>query len=390
MNNPFLATVCLNNFLTRGEVICLDNNTEKYRVLLLGPNVNAVSGVSTHLNQILNSKLSKDFIIKHFQIGSQGRDESLFGRSLRVLISPIQLYIQLLFFRPQILHLNTSLEWKSFWRDYLYLLVAIISPAKTVYQVHGGNLSAFVERHKIINIFIKRAFRLPKAIVAISTIEGAKYSQLAKTNKLFFVPNAIDLNDFCEKNCRNNNSEFIKLMYIGRLAEDKGVYDIIDAISILSKKKINYKFKLSIAGSGPEENKLKDKVKKLNIVDKVEFVGSLFGNKKIQFLCEADIFLFPTFHEEGLPYSILESLAAGTMVITTKIGGNIDVIRDGIEGFFVEPNNPEMLASKISNCCNDKELIKSMSINCRIRANENYGINRMVEQFREVYNYVAS
>lgn len=368
----------------------MNNNQKKYRVLLLGPSLNAVSGVSTHINQILNSKLSNNYTINHFQVGSQGRNESLFGRSIRVFISPVQLYFQLLIFRPHILHLNTSLEWKSFWRDYLYLIVAKFSSTKTVYQVHGGSLPAFVERHKKWNNFIKRAFMMPKAIVAISTTESKNYLQYATLNKLFYVPNAVDLNDFNDTNCMKNSSDNIKLMYIGRLAEDKGVYDVINAIAILSKQNINFKFDLKIAGSGPVEHKLKEKVKQLNIEDKVDFVGSLFGDEKIQFLCEADIFLFPTFHEEGLPYSILESLAAGTLVITTKIGGNIDVIREGIEGFFIEPQNPEMLALKITDCCKDKKLIKTMSSNCKIRANENYGINRMVEEFKEVYNYVAS
>ena len=83
-------------------------------------------------------------------------------------------------------------------------------------------------------------------------------------------------------------------------------------------------------------------------LDNVEFLGFVKGEKKKQLLLDSDIFILPTYYYyEGLPISILEAMATGLPIITTRHGGIPGIIEEGINGFFVPPGNPEMIAETI-------------------------------------------
>src|ERR1700682_6008868 len=109
-------------------------------VLILGPHRAAVSGVSTHLNLLIDSTLGEDFDLVHFQVGSEGREEGALGKLLRLIASPFALAATIIFRHASIVHLNTSLNPRAYWRDLAYLFVAKSLGARVLYQVHGGRL----------------------------------------------------------------------------------------------------------------------------------------------------------------------------------------------------------------------------------------------------------
>ena len=109
-------------------------------VLLLGPDLGAVSGVSTHLNMLLGSDLAKAFELVQFRVGSEGRTENFGARLARLIASPFTLTRAILARNAVIVHLNTSLNARAFWRDLTYMAVARICGRRVLYQVHGGAL----------------------------------------------------------------------------------------------------------------------------------------------------------------------------------------------------------------------------------------------------------
>ena len=124
----------------------------KPAVLVLGPAREAISGVSTHVNALLGSSLAEGFALEHFQVGSEGRHENALARALRVLASPFLLMLAILRHNAQVVHLNTSLNAKAFWRDLAYLLVAKLCGARVLYQVHGGTLARFSPERTIARL----------------------------------------------------------------------------------------------------------------------------------------------------------------------------------------------------------------------------------------------
>lgn len=357
----------------------------KKKILLLGPSLLAVSGVATHLSQLFGSSLSEQFHLIHFQVGSEGKKEGVEEKLIRFLFSPFALAQKIIRKRPDIIHLNTSLEPKSFWRDAVYLAVSQCLGIKVVYQVHGGELpQQFFNGKKLLTGFLRWLLTLPDAVVLLASVELEAYQSFTHCKRLLVIPNAVDLKDFPERSGKEIESEVVQLGYIGRLAHNKGVFEAIEALDILRKAGVDG-IALTIAGSGPAEADLRGLVKKLGLESHVIFAGALFGEQKKRFWEQVDIFVFPTFHREGLPYTVLESLASGTPLVTTRMGGIRDVIADGIQGFFVEPHDAGGVAAALQTMINDKERMAIMSAACLARAKEFYGIDRLACQFSKLY-----
>ena len=360
------------------------------KILLLGPSLFAVSGVSTHLSQLFASSLAKEYNLVHFQVGSEGRRENILQKTKRFFMSPFSLAVKIIATRPDIIHLNTSLEQKSFWRDAVYLVVAKFFGKLTIYQVHGGKLPQhFFDGNAILTAFLRWLLSRPDAIILLASAECKAYQSFSKIKRLLVIPNAIDLESYSIRSAKQLSPRKIKLGYIGRLAHDKGIFEAIEALGILRKSGFK-NVVLSIAGSGPAEGDLRAKVKTLGLDTSVTFTGPIFGENKLSFWRQMDIFIFPTFHREGLPYTVLESLASGTPMIIVPEGGISDVIKEGVHGIFVPPHDPGAVAAAVQTMVLDRERTQKMSFECIARAQEFYGINRMVHQFSELYKDLLS
>lgn len=358
-----------------------------HSVFLLGPSLSAVSGVSTHLNQMIGSSLGQEFRLIHFQIGSEGRKEYPFGRFGRLVWSPLALIGKLIALRPALVHLNTSIDPKAFWRDAVYLIVAKSMGSKVVYQVHGGELpEAFFGKHGNLNRFARWLLSLPDAVILLAEVELRAYKKFSRYKYLSVVPNAIDLSLYGSAESKNFDSEALRLGYIGRLAKNKGVFQAIESLHILCERGYDY-LQFTIAGSGPEEEALRERVRTLNLEKKVIFLGPVFGEAKIRFWREVDIFVFPTYRE-GLPYTVLESLASGTPLVTTRVGGIPDAVTDGVHGFLIEPGDPEAIADSLQTMASDRVRLQQMAVACVQRAREQYSVERLARQISDIYKKV--
>ena len=141
-------------------------------VLICGPHRDAISGVSTHLNLLMGSSLAEDFDLIHFQVGSEGRREGAVARLLRLVLSPFALFATILFRHVTIVHLNTSLNPRAYWRDLAYLLVARLLRARVVYQVHGGALpQQFFAKSPRLTAFLRWTLGLPDLVVVLAKVE---------------------------------------------------------------------------------------------------------------------------------------------------------------------------------------------------------------------------
>lgn len=359
-----------------------------YSVLLFGPSLSAVSGVSTHLNQLFGSSLNHEYQLIHFKVGSEGTREHSSDKLIRLLWSPILLTTKLIVLRPALVHLNTSMVTKSFWRDAVYLMVAKLFGRKVVYQIHGGELpDAFFGERGIRRFFARWLLRLPDAVVLLAGAEQRAYESFSRFKRLLVIPNAIDLNLYGIPDLRSYDSESLRLGYIGRLVESKGVLEAIESLHILRQRGFS-RLHFTIAGSGPAEAAFRERVRALDLEEQVSFLGPVFGDAKIRFWHDVDIFVFPTYHPEGLPYTILESLASGVPMVTTRVGGIPDAVLDGVHGFLVEPHNPEMIADRLQAMLSDRDNLRRMSAACVRRAEEIYSVDRLARQFSGLYKAV--
>jgi glycosyltransferase involved in cell wall biosynthesis len=353
-------------------------------VMLLGPSLKAVSGVSTHLNLLFQSRLAEEFNLLHFQVGSEGRDESVLQKMMRFLFSPFQFLGRLIQKNPQIVHVNTSMDPKGYWRDLVYLAIALSLGKKIVYQVHGGaSPQKFFENSRLASILLRQVLRSADVVVLLGQDSLRAYRNFSPDLNLEVIPNAIEpVADPEWKRVPSAQYRPLQLAYVGRLAESKGVFEIIEALGILHKR--GEDMQLTIAGDGPDEGRLRARVEDLGLQRQVRFVGVVHGIERDRVWNESDLFVFPTYHE-ALPYALLESMAARTPALVSCVGAIPDVMEDGVHGLFVPLRNPQALAEAICRLDNDRALIRRMGESSRQRIVNYYTIDRLADDFGRTY-----
>ena len=353
-------------------------------VLLLGPDLGAVSGVSTHLNMLRRSSLADRFALRHFQVGREGRRGSRAGILLRRLLGPLALAAAIGRRRPVVVHINTSLVARAFWRDLAHLVVARLAGARVVYQVHGGALpQQFAGTSRAMRAILERALRLPDCIIVLARSELAAYAAMLPGQDIRVIPNAVEaaVAEQLEREPRATDAP-LRIVYLGRLVPDKGLHELLRGLAEARSGATNAE--LTLAGSGPEEARLRALAAELGLGDRVRFAPPVFGVEKQQLLAHSDVLALPTYHE-GLPYALLEAMNAGLAVITTRVGAIPDVATEGVHGLFVPLRDPGAIAAAIARLAQEPELLHRMARASRERIAEAYLLPRLASQLADLY-----
>jgi glycosyltransferase involved in cell wall biosynthesis len=353
--------------------------------LLLGPCREAVSGVSTHLNLLFASRLAEKFRLVHFQVGREGRDERAFGRLMRFATSPVLLAATILLRGVAIVHINTSSDMRGYWRDLVYMVVARMCGTRIVYQVHGGALpQQLFDRHRVLTGFLRLTLRLPDVIVVLGRVELDAYRAFVPRQHVIALPNGVDCAPFAGLAPRRPDPKGpLRLVYIGRLVREKGLHDLLHGLVLACERGIDAH--LTIAGTGPDEACLRETADCLGLASRIEFAGPAFGRRKIELLGGSDVFVLATYHKEGLPYALLESMAAGVPVIVSPVGAIPDVVVDRTHGLLIPSRNPHAIAGAIRELASNRDRLARMGAACRERIAGSYSIDGLAEKFCRLY-----
>ncbi len=353
-------------------------------VLLLGPARDAVSGVSTHLNQLFESTLSSRFRLIQFQVGSEGRGHSRAATLRRLITSPFAFAVCLVRTRPQIVHINTSFEPKSYWRDIVYLALAKVMGCKVIYQVHGGALPAdFFAGRRTLTALLRRVLSWPDAVVLLARSEMAAYAEFAPRARLVHIANAVSPGEAEVRAERNEEHRPLRIVYVGRLAAAKGVLETVEAVRILRDRGID--IYLRIAGSGPAEGEITQAIEANRLGDRTALVGAVFGSAKKQLWQQADVLAFPTYHREGLPYALLEAMADSVVPVVSPVGAIPDVVQNEVNGLLVPARDAPALANALERLASDPPLLHRLALAARLRVVTHYSLARMAEEFDALY-----
>jgi len=353
-------------------------------VLILGPHRDAVSGVSTHLNLLLGSSLADDYEMVHFQVGGEGRGEGALGRLLRLAASPFALFATILFRHVSVVHINTSLNLRAYWRDLAYLWISKLLRARVLYQVHGGELPhRFFERSALLTGFLRWTLAAPDLIVVLAQVELEAYRSFVPEQNVLAMPNGIDCGPFAQVPTVRSRPEYpLRLLYVGRIAREKGLYETLQGVRLAHELGIDAR--LLVAGEGPEAPRLRRYAQALGIAPRVTFAGPVFGNDKVKLFAGADVVMLPSY-SEGLPYALLEAMAAGIPVIATPVGAIPDVMAHGTHGYLVPVRNGRAIAEAIAAMGSNREQLSWMSRACRRRIRAAYEIERLAREFSQRY-----
>lgn len=352
-------------------------------VLILGPDRAAISGVSTHLNLLFASGLARRFRLRHFQVGSEGRGENALRRLLRLAGSPFALAATLLAGQIDVLHVNTSLNRRAYWRDLVYMLVARLFGVPVLCQMHGGSLQRFSAAGGFFAPLLHATLRLPGAIVVLARSELESYRRLVPEQPVLLLPNAIDPRPYLALERQPPGGRPLQLLYIGRLCREKGLYEALNGLRLAHVHGVAAQ--LTLAGAGPDAAALRSRAGQLGLDRDVRFVGPVFGDAKLALLAQSDVLLLPSY-SEGLPYALLECMAAGMPAIVTPVGAIPDVVIEGQHGLFVPPRDIPSLARAIASLAADPGLVARMGTASRQRVAGAYSVQHLTEEFTRLYS----
>jgi L-malate glycosyltransferase len=135
-------------------------------------------------------------------------------------------------------------------------------------------------------------------------------------------------------------------------------------------------------GDGPERAEVEAMVRYRNLERRVHVLGTRGDVPKL--LQAADAALL-TSRSEGIPLTLIEAMAAGLPVVSTRVGGVGEVIEDGLQGYLVEPGDDSALADRLLRLAHDSVLCEQMGRNGRMRANALFSESRMNEEYARLY-----
>ena len=171
------------------------------------------------------------------------------------------------------------------------------------------------------------------------------------------------------------------IIFVGRLTKEKNLHLLLDVFRILEQNR--GEVRLIIAGGGPLEGELKGYSARLGLKN-ASFLGNIPYDEVPGYIGAADLFIM-TSTTEGASLAVFESLASCCPVVSTDVGINRDVIKDGVTGFVVTENNPEKLAEKALKVIEQRERFRKNCIGCGAV----FSIDRIAEKYSQVYMEIA-
>jgi glycosyltransferase involved in cell wall biosynthesis len=176
-----------------------------------------------------------------------------------------------------------------------------------------------------------------------------------------------------------------RLLFAARLFEEKGVFDVLDAVELLIRRRRAH---LVVAGAGSAEPELERRIAARNLGSHVTLTGHLPATSLAREYAEADVFVFPTYYPgEGFPTVIAEAMGAGLPIVTTRMRGITDHLRDGINALFVPARDPDAIAGAVERLLEDEQLRESMAT-ANLEAVKAFAPERVAREYLEALHLV--
>lgn len=189
------------------------------------------------------------------------------------------------------------------------------------------------------------------------------FSDASDWHKLKIVHCGIDVESYTAATVQAQLADApVKLLYVGRLAAEKGVPVLLRSLIML--KNAGYSFHLTLLGDGPERQSLEREVNQHGLQEMVHFGGFASQETVRKTLQESDVFVLPSF-AEGVPVSLMEAMACGVPVIATNVGGVTELIEHGVSGLVVAPSDEIALKGALAAYIDSAELRARVKVAAR-------------------------
>ena len=212
--------------------------------------------------------------------------------------------------------------------------------SKQIGQIHNTSLENISRKYEI------NALSWADVITVISKESSNYYSNFGY--EVSQIPNGINISGLKQKSDKQYPKQII---YAGRLSKEKGSETLFKICN-----QLNDEVDLIIVGDGPEKQKFKDIKLKKNI----HFIGYQSHEKTISLIRGSDILIQPSL-SEGISTTLLEAMACKTCIVTSNVGGNLELIENYKTGILIDPTDDKLFIETIYQLVHDESLRKKLS-----------------------------
>lgn len=228
-------------------------------------------------------------------------------------------------------------------------------------------------------------------LIAVGWLTAEKYQDVAIKGGIEVIPNAVsshpnfdpDEIKSLRANLMNDPTQPM-LLAAGRLTEQKGYFDLLNAI-VLLRQSFPY-VQLFIAGGGHLYSDLVQETERLGLSENISFLG--IRDDVLKLMTASDIFVNSS-HWEGMPVSILEAMAAGKAIVATQVGDVPRIGKDKETMLLMEPKHPEKIAAAIKLLLTNQMLKESIGPRAKQEVEKNFSAKSWAEKLFNIYLEVS-
>jgi glycosyltransferase involved in cell wall biosynthesis len=154
---------------------------------------------------------------------------------------------------------------------------------------------------------------------------------------------------------------------VGRLSSEKGHRDLVSAVAKIKASRPALNLCVVIVGDGPERSAVEQFANKLGVRSVIVMAGQ--QNDVRPFYGIADVFALPS-HSEGSPNVLLEAMAARLPIVTTAVGGSVELVTNNLNALLVQPRDTEALARALERVLCDAELAARLARSAEITSRQ--------------------
>jgi glycosyltransferase involved in cell wall biosynthesis len=376
----------------------MHKNIMKKIIVFLGPFPPPYGGVAILNKQIFESELKNEFEFR--KINYSLIDEITENVSQK---KNVNIKKNLLIFRKLIQTLKNQKAGIYYFqvngnfsiiRDFVLSLIIKFKPrSKIIYHFHGMKKTEnkyfpfnFKKNSIVNNILINSIFSLADKIILLSDhILHEFETVLLQKNlkKIIIVENFTSCNTTLPP---TKIKQTKNLLFMGRLSEAKGFFDFLDAVPRLIEEDPNIKF--NICGSVEtikDECIINEKINNIKRKNQILFHGLVTGTVKENIYKNSDILVYPS-REDIFPVTLLEAMAYGLCILTTKVGVSESIIEENVNGFFIEKGNSYCIEEKVLKIFSDRKILNRISKNNKDKVEKKYNFTVASRKLKNIFN----
>jgi glycosyltransferase involved in cell wall biosynthesis len=250
------------------------------------------------------------------------------------------------------------------------------------FRVHGTLEFDNVDAHAISD-----KVRLADRVVCVSDFSRAQLMRLVEPehwSKLVVVHCGVEPAAYAGDGAALHRNP-VEILTVGRLEAMKGFPLLIDAFAQLVRAGIDVR--LTVVGDGPDAERLRGQVSRHGIADRVTLTGALDAEAVTQRLSTADIFCLPSF-AEGVPVVLMEAMAAGVPVVSTRVMGIPELVEDETSGLLVAPGRVSPLVAALRRLAEDPATRRAMGRAGRAAIAAGFDVDTSAGQLLELFRSV--